>query len=173
MAEEKPVLDHADQQENLRWEYREVATAHRFYVGLRFVIAAFTATLQSALLKFYNDALLAIEAGNAPHIELFGFNFILGTHPLSMAIVGIATMVAIFFMERRNIALFKVMIKRGQRIEFDLALKEGQFHRLTKSRSMRFITYTWSLAVIYGVLVAMWFYLLVLNGIALYQRSIS
>ena len=47
---------HSEHREDLRWEYREVATGHRFYVGLRFVIAVFTGTLQAALLKLYSDA---------------------------------------------------------------------------------------------------------------------
>ncbi len=74
-------------------------------------------------------------------------------------------------MERRTIGLFRVMIDRGRLLELKLLLLGGQFSQLSGSRGMRFATYTWSLTTIYSVLLGMWLYLLVLNSIALYQRS--
>lgn len=157
-------------QETLRWEYREVATSHRFYVGLRFVIAAFTATLQSTLLKIYGDSItqLGKPVNEAAEVILFDFRFFLQGHPLSFTIIGFFTMIATFFMERRTIGLFRVMIDRGRLLELKLLLLGGQFSQLSGSRGIRFFTYTWSLNAIYIVLGMMWLYLLVLNFIALY-----
>lgn len=163
MAEEKPK-----NQENYRIEYKEVATSHRFYVGLRFVIAAFTATLQSALLKLYSDAL---QATSPPEVLLFGYRFSLGGHPVSIAAVGCITMLAILVMERRNIDRFKVMLKRGKEVEFNLLLLGGQFSRLGETTGLGLFTYTWSLGVIYTGIGAMWLWLLFFNLVALYERN--
>jgi len=158
-----------DNQENLRWEYRELAFNHRFYVGLRFVIAAFAATFQSALLKFYSDALLAT---NVPDVLFLGYWFTLGSHPISIAAVGLITTVAIFAMERRNINRIGIVIKRGKEVEFELFLAGGQFSRL-ESKGFNFFTYTWSLSIIYLAVVAMWIWLLFFNLVAFYERTSS
>lgn len=164
MAEEKLV-----EVENMRWEYREVATSHRFYVGLRFIIAAFTATLQSALLKIYSDALTSNL--HIPDVVLRGYSFSLGSHPLSITIVGVLTIVAIIVMELRNIRLFRTMISRGKELELMLFLGKGKFHRLSEPKGFRLVAYTRGLMTIYYVIGAMWLYLLILNSITIYQRN--
>ncbi len=157
-----------ENQENYRWEYREVAASHRFYVGLRFIIAAFTATLQSALLKLYSDALLAERV---PDVLLGGYRFILGSHPLSISLAGLFAIVAIFFMEMRNIDRFGIMVKRGKELEFTLSVLGGQFARLSESKGFWFITYTWSLGGIYFIIAALWSWLVFFNIVDLYQRN--
>lgn len=46
-----------DNQENYRMEYKEVAANYRFQISLRFIVAGFTATIQSTFLNTYNQAL--------------------------------------------------------------------------------------------------------------------
>lgn len=157
----------------LLWEYREVATNHRFYVGLRFVIAAFAGTLQSALLKLYSDALEVVR--NTEHaivVEIFGFPIILGGHPLAMTVVGIVSMLAIFFMERRNINRIDITMVRGKELEFRLGLPGGQYSRLRESPGLALATYTWSISIIYSIIFGLWFFLFVLNSIDLYERRL-
>ena len=157
--------------ENMRWEYREVASGHRFYVGLRFIIAAFTATLQSALLKFYND-LMQTRPPEPPSIVLiFGFHVSLEAQPISIAAVGFLTMVAILIMEIRNMDRFGIMVYRGKELEDKLLLANGQFGQLSQGQGWWFVNYRTSLMVIYSVIGLMWAYLLSLNIIALFQRS--
>lgn len=108
--------------ENQRWEYREVAAGHRFYVGLRFIIAAFTATLQSALLKFYNDLMQGTVLQLPVEVTLFGIQLSLEAHPISITFVGIGSMIAIFVMEMRNIGRIGIMIDRGKELEGVLSL---------------------------------------------------
>ena len=93
MAEER--LADAIHQENYRTEYKEVAANHRFFVSLRFIVAAFTTTLQSALFTFYNQSL------QQP------------TRATAILFVGISTVIAVVVIEQRNIALFRAMIRRG------------------------------------------------------------
>ncbi len=164
MPDEKPQLE-----ENLRWEYREVAAAHRFYVGLRFIIAAFTATFQPALLRFYTDAV--IPNPQMPAIVIRGYWFTLGSHPLPLTAVGILTMLAILSMEMRNIGRIGIVVERARELEFTLSLPFGQFGKISEASGFGFITYTASLMVIYVAILTMWIYLFVLNSIALYERN--
>ena len=148
MANETP-----ESRENLRWEYREVAANHRFYVGLRFIIAALTATLQSALLTFYGqtkEAIRKIQERGEPLPDWFGIQPEI--HPISIAFVGIATMLAIFFMERRNVNRLRIMIARGMELEFKLGLGQGQYGRLDEKEGITVFTYTWSLNILYSII---------------------
>jgi hypothetical protein len=143
-------------QENYRTEYREVAANHRFFASLRFGVAAFAATLQSALFTFYNQA---------------SQQALTQARTTSILFVGIATMAAIAIIEQRNIALFRVMIRRGKELEFNLGLFDGQFSRLSEPELVRpkgwrrILTHAVSIRFIYGVIFALWITLLVLSFI--------
>ena len=152
MAEEKEAIA-----ENYRMEYREVATSHRFYVGLRFIITAFAISLQSGLLNFYNQALQRPA-------QQQNFTFI--------PYIGIATMVGVFIMERRNITLYRIMTGSGKTLEFLLGLHQAQFSKLEASRGiLKFITYTWSIAFVYLSISVMWIIFLNPNLLKLLERN--
>ncbi|MBI2050006.1 MAG: hypothetical protein HYT35_00930 [Candidatus Staskawiczbacteria bacterium] len=144
MNEERP-----DNQENYRTEYKEIAAIHRLCISLRFITAAFAATLQSALLTFYNQALQ---------------QFPLRGQTIIIPFIGIITMFAVFFIERRNITLFRTMIKRGKELEFNLALTNGQFGMLSELTQQRgwkkFFTHTWGIGLIYVMIQFLWIVLL-------------
>ncbi|MBI4415205.1 MAG: hypothetical protein HY566_03110 [Candidatus Kerfeldbacteria bacterium] len=144
MAEEK--LD-AVPQENYRTEYKEVAANHRFYAGLRFIVAAFTATMQSALFTFYNQALKQ----PAPQARA-----------TIISVVGLLTITAVMVIEQRNVSLFRAMIRRGKELEFNLGIADGLFSRLSEPRLVRpkglrrIITHTWGIGFTYGVIYIIW-----------------
>ncbi|OGZ79089.1 MAG: hypothetical protein A2528_00640 [Candidatus Staskawiczbacteria bacterium RIFOXYD2_FULL_37_9] len=136
-----------DNQENYRTEYREVATTYRFQISLRFIINAFTATIQSALLSLYGQAL------QKPPIPV---------HTILIPVLGIIMMFAVFAIEQRTISVFRAMIRRGKDLEFNLGLIGGQFSWLGAPEIIRpkglrrFITHTWGIRLIYGVISTMW-----------------
>ncbi len=140
-----------DNQGNYRTEYKEVATNHRFYASLRFIVAAFTTTIQSALFTLYNQA--------KQQLPLQG-------HTTMIPFIGIIVMVAISIIEQRNISLFRAMMQRGKELEFYLGLTNGQFNRLSQPELIqptgwkRFLTHTWGINLIYGMIFALWSLLL-------------
>ena len=149
-------LANAVRQENYRTEYKEVAANHRFFTSLRFIVAAFTATLQSALFTFYNQAIQQTSQQSRTTTILF---------------VGISIVVAVVVIEQRNIALFRAMIRRGKELEFNLGLTDGQFSRLSEPELVRpkgwkrILTHTLGLRYVYAVILALWITLLVLSFI--------
>lgn len=142
MNEEQKNLD-LNRQENYRAEYKEVAVTHRFFVSLRFIVAGFTMTIQSALLTLYSQAL----KDDTPRI-----------YATLIPTVGIVIMFAIFIVERRNITLFRAMAQRGKELEFNLGLTDGHFSRLSEPELVRpkglkrLITHTWGIGIVYSVL---------------------
>ena len=144
-------------QENYRTEYKEVATNHRFYAGLRFIVIAFTATLQSALVALYSQimqrVLVSEETGQSIPPQFY-----------IIPIIGMVSMFATFVIERRNISLFRAMIRRGKELEFHLGLTSGQFGRLAEPELVRpkgvrkFFTHTWSIGLLYTAILVMWIY---------------
>lgn len=143
-----------DNQENYRTEYREVSANYRFQVSLRFIVAAFTTTIQSALLNTYSQIL------QKPPPPI---------HTIIIPFVGIIIMFAIFAIEQRTISLFRAMMQRGKELEFNLGLINGQFCWLGATETIRpegwrkLLTHTWGIRLIYGVIVTMWIALLTLR----------
>lgn len=136
-----------DNQENYRMEYREVATTYRFQISLRFIINGFTATIQSALLNTYSQIL---EKPPLP------------AYTVIIPIIGIVIMFAVFAIEQRTISVFREMIRRGKELEFNLGLINGHFGWIGAPEIIRpkgfrrFITHTWGIRLIYGVVLTMW-----------------
>lgn len=134
-------------QENYRTEYKEVATNHRFYGSLRFIVAAFTTTIQSAFFTLYNQGQQQVPPRG---------------HIIIIPLVGLVTMIAIFIIEWRNISLFRAMMRRGKELEFNLGLPDGQFSRLGEPELVkpkgwkRFLTHTWGIRLIYGMIFTLW-----------------
>ena len=104
--------DNLMDQENYRMEYREVAATYRFQISLRFIVAGFTATIQSAFLNNYNQALQK----SSPSYYI-----------VMIPIIGIIMMIGIFIVEQRTISVFREMIRRGKDLEFNLGLIGGHF----------------------------------------------
>lgn len=140
-------------QESYCTEYKEVGSNYRFFVSVRFIIAAFAITVQSALFNLYNQALRQPPP--------WGFAMLI-------PFVGITTMIVVIIIERRTIALFNTMVQRGKELEFSLDLTDGQFSRLSQL-SIRpkgwkgFATHTSGINLIYGMILAMWGVFLVLG----------
>ena len=139
-------------QENYRTEYKEVATNHRFYASLRFIVAAFTTTIQSALFTLYNQA--------QQQVPLQG-------HIIVIPLIGLIMMFAIFAIEQRNISLFRAMLQRGKELEFYLGLNNGQFSRLSQPELVhptgwkKLLTHTLGVRLIYGMIFVLWIMLLI------------
>lgn len=139
-------VTNADRQENYRMEYKELGPNLRFYGGLRFIVAAFAMTLQSAFLAFYSQALQR-PTPPIPNAIIFG--------------AGIVTMVAVSIIDLRSIILFSMVIERGKELEFNLGLPDGQYSRLNKItmqlKGFRwFITHTGGIWLTYGVIFTLW-----------------
>lgn len=153
-----------------------MATSHRFYVGLRFIIAAFTATLQSALLTFYNNAAEVIRKATDERqeqgIEVFEWLYVPPQFQILVVTgVGIVTMIAIFLMERRNISRIDLMVERGKNLESELNLREGQYSHFNKPGRLNIFTYTWSISIVYGGIFAMWIFLFTIHIVPLLRKE--
>ncbi len=141
-------------QENYRTEYKEVAATYRFQISLRFIVNAFTVTSQSALLNTY------IQILQKPPLP---------SYTIMILFIGIIMMVAIFAIEQRTISVFLAMIRRGKELEFNLGLIGGQFGWIGAPEIIRpkgwkrFVTHTWGIRLIYGVVLIMWVVLLILR----------
>ena len=134
-------------QENYRTEYKEVAATYRFQISLRFIINAFTATIQSALLNTYSQVL---QQTPAP-----GYTIII-------PYIGMIMMFAVLIIEQRTISVFQAMIRRGKVLEFNLGLISGHFGWLGDPKVIkpkgwsRFVTHTCGIRLIYTVIFTMW-----------------
>ena len=121
-----------------------VATSWRFFIGLRFIVAGFAVTIQSALLTLY----IRVLEKTAVLVTL---------HPTAIPAIGIFIAVAIFIIEERNISLFRLMIQRGTELEFRLGVTDGHFSRLSSIWIVhppgikRIVTHTFGLRIIYLV----------------------
>lgn len=146
--------DQLSNQENYRTEYKEVTSTYRFYVSLRFIVAAFTATIQSAFLNTYGQML------QKPSVPVY---------TIMIPLVGIIMMFAVFAIEQRTISVFGAMVRRGKELEFNLGLIGGQFswlgapETIRPKRWKRFMTHTWGIRLIYGIIFALWTVLLILH----------
>ena len=142
-----------DNQENYRTEYKEVVATYRFQISLRFIINAFTATIQSALLNTYSQIL---EKPPLP------------AYTVMIPFIGIVIMIAVVVIEQRTISVFSTMIKRGKELEFSLGIINGHFGWLGNPETIRprglsrFVTHTWGIRLIYDTILIMWIIILVL-----------
>lgn len=149
MVMEKELLN----QENYRTEYKEVAATYRLHVSLRFIVAAFAATLQSALLNTYKQS--AEQKSSSQNYDLV------------IPIIGIVTIFAIFIIEWRTISVFRALMRRGKELELNLGLLNGHFSWLSARevvqprRWKRFLTHTWGISLVYGIISVLWIILFI------------
>ncbi len=139
--------------ENCQKEYDIIATSWRFFISLRFIVIAFTVTLQSALFTIYSR----FPQEQAGGISRFYYIFI----PL----LGILTVLATSIIETRNIKHFQLFVRRGIELEFHLGIQNGHFRRIYELQSTvqrgikRFQTHTWGIRIIYFSLYIIWIFL--------------
>ena len=152
MAENE--ITESELREVYKKEYDIVATSWRFFISLRFIVIAFTVTLQSALFALYSR--LSQEVAKSD-LRLY-YTFI----PL----LGILTVLATSIIERRNIKHFQLLVRRGIELEFYLGIQDGHFRRIyilqtTRGKGLaRFYTHTWGIRIIYFALYLIWIFLL-------------
>src|SRR6185295_1107587 len=104
--------------ESLRWEYREVASHHRFYVGLRFTIVASVILFHAGLMKFYTDVSENIlKARDVAHVRDFWIsqeNYVPAeVQPILITVVGALTIFTALLMGIRNQNRINVLVGRG------------------------------------------------------------
>ena len=137
-----------NQQENYRKEYDIVSSSWRFYIGLRFIVVGFTATLQSGLFTLYNQLVHKTELSSGRAIIIM--------------LVGIIAVIGVGIIEWRNISLFRRMMKRGVELEQQLSLRKGHFWQLSDPYLVkpegfqRAVTHTWGIILIYGAIATLW-----------------
>ncbi|MDP2741583.1 MAG: hypothetical protein Q8O66_02785 [bacterium] len=135
-------------QEHFRDEYKLVFDGYKFFVSIRFIVAAFAMSIQSALLTIYNQAV--------KENRLNGF---------AIFIVAMLFLTALIIIEWRTIFLFRTLLKRGAELEFQLGLPNGFFHRIAELSEQkglrRFITHTWGINLVYVGVFVLWVILLV------------
>ena len=136
-------------QENYRKEYEVVASTWRFFVSLRFIVAAFAVTLHSALLTLYN--------------QFFQQQTTLGKIGiLVIPLAGFVATSAIFLIEQRTIDLYLLMLRRGVELEEKLELENAHFRRLIEpyitppSILGRFISHTAGIYTLYAGVLILW-----------------
>lgn len=144
---------------NYRREYDIVATSWRFFISLRFIVIAFTITLQSALFTLYSSKFPPEQTSN-----MFRFYYIF------IPLLGVFTVFATSIIEKRNIAHFRLLVKRGIELEIFLGLIGGHFQLINELQTTRqrgrkrFYTHTWGITIIYFTLYIIWI-LLFLNAV--------
>lgn len=134
-------------QEHLRDEYKLVFDGYKFFVSLRFIVAAFAMSIQSALLAVYNQTM--------KENRLHGF---------AVFIVAMIFLFALTIIERRTIQLFKGLLSRGTELEFQLAILHGFFHRISDISPKKFqwvSTHTKGITLVYVGMFSLWIMLLV------------
>ncbi len=134
-------------QEQFRDEYKLVFDGYKFFVSLRFIVAAFAMSIQSALLTTFNQTV--------KESRLHGF---------VVFIVAIFFLVALTIIERRTIRLFGSLLKRGTELEFQLGITNGFFHRIAEISPKRFqfvATHTKGITLVYVGMFMLWILLLV------------
>ncbi len=111
---DKSNLTNNTQQENYRTEYKEVSSVYRFYMSLRFIIAAFMGTMESAIFTLYYQSLKddAIKQG-----------------AVFLPTLGMIVATVVLFTDWRTRVLIESIIERGREIEFQLGI-QGYFGRL-------------------------------------------
>ena len=134
-------------QEHLRDEYKLVFDGYKFFVGLRFIVAGFAMSIQSALLTVYNQTI--------KESRLHGF---------VIFAVAMVFLVALTIIERRTINLFVSLLKRGTELEFQLGIVHGFFHRIDEISPKKFqliATHTKGITMVYVGMFVLWIMLLV------------
>lgn len=135
-------------QQSIRDEYKLVFEGYKFFVSIRFIVAAFAMSIQSALLTIYNQAV--------KENRLNGF---------AIFIVAMLFLTALIIVEWRTTFLFRTLLKRGTELEFQLGFPNGFFHRIAELSEQkgfrRFITHTWGINLVYVSVFILWVILLV------------
>ncbi len=134
-------------QEHLRDEYKLVFDGYKFFVSLRFIVAAFAMSIQSALLTIYNQTV--------KESRLHGF---------IVFAVAMMFLMALAIIERRTIHLFSSLLKRGTELEFQLGNAHGFFHRIAEISPKKFrlvATHTKGITLVYVGMFILWILLLV------------
>ncbi|MCX6720165.1 MAG: hypothetical protein NTV36_03615 [Candidatus Staskawiczbacteria bacterium] len=135
-------------QQSFRDEYKLVFEGYKFFVSIRFIVAAFAMSIQSALLTMYNQTMR-----EKLHTEFAIF----GAAMLFLA--------ATLIVEWRTTFLFRVFLRRGIELEFQLGLPNGFFHRIAEISAhkgfRRFVTHTWGINLVYVGVFSLWTMLLV------------
>jgi len=134
-------------QEHFRDEYKLVFDGYKFFVSLRFIVAAFAMSIQSALLTIFNQTV--------KESRLHGF---------IVFAVAMMFLVALAIIERRTINLFTSLLKRGTELEFQLGSAHGFFHRIAEISPKKFqlvATHTKGITLVYVGMLVLWIMLLV------------
>jgi len=135
-------------QQSFRDEYKLVFEGYKFFVSIRFIVAAFAMSIQSALLTMYNQAVK-----DKSHAEFAAFG------------AAMLFLTATLIVEWRTTFLFRVLLRRGVELEFRLGLFNGFFHRIAELSEQkglrRFITHTWGINLVYVGVFVLWAMLLV------------
>lgn len=140
-------------QQNYRDEYKLVFDGYKFFVGLRFIVAAFAMSIQSALLTIYNQT---VKENRFQGFAIF--------------VVAMVFMVALIITERRTIKLFKSLLDRGIELEFRLGNLYGFFHQISEISPKKFqfvATHTKGITLVYMGMFVLWIMLLVATIIRL------
>ncbi|PJE64855.1 MAG: hypothetical protein COU90_01155 [Candidatus Ryanbacteria bacterium CG10_big_fil_rev_8_21_14_0_10_43_42] len=153
-------------QENHRTEYNIVATTWRFFVSLRFIVAAFAVTLHSALLTLYSQ--FYQQQTVLSQISILG-----------LPSVGTIAALAIFLIELRNIDLYILMIQRGRELEDVLDLQDAHFARLGEPYTRpltvydRLISHTMGIYILHVGVATLWVHLFVLSIWTLSKNTVT
>ena len=134
-------------QQSFRDEYKLVFDGYKFFVSLRFIVAAFAMSIQSALLTLYN--------------QIIKENLVNGYIVFGLAMLFLMALIVI---ERRTIRLFTNLLKRGTELEFQLGIPNGFFHRIAEisPKKFRFVaTHTKGITLVYLGMFTLWITLLV------------
>lgn len=143
-------------QENYRKEYEVVASTWRFFVSLRFIVAAFAVTLHSALFTLYNQFFQQQTTFGKIGILIIPF-------------AGFIATSAIFLIEQRTIDPYLLMLRRGVELEENLGLENAHFHKLVEpyialpSVLGRFISHTAGIYLLYASVLILWVILATLS----------
>lgn len=160
----KPKRPTDEQWQNRRMEYETVAASWRFFSGLRFIMAAFVATLESGLFTLY---LRTLEHQTTAGVTSVSFASRFG--PKTIAMVGLLITLAILLIEQRSIVLISTMLERGVRLELELKMPRAHFSCLSEPRLRhppglrRLMTHTVGLRFIYLTIYVLWLGLFVFS----------
>ncbi|MGH7238517.1 MAG: hypothetical protein ACREHG_00470 [Candidatus Saccharimonadales bacterium] len=133
--------------EYIRDEYKLVFDGYKFFVSIRFMVAAFAMSIQSALLTVYN------QTAKENHL-----------HGVVVFMVAMLFLFALIVIERRTIKLFKALLARGAELEFQMGILHGFFHRIDEISPKQFqfvATHTKGISLVYVGMFVLWITLLV------------
>lgn len=142
--------DASNAPENYRKEHEVVASTWRFFVSLRFIVAASAVTFHSALLTSYNQHI------QQQHTALGKISI------LVIPLAGLVATSAVFLIEHRTIDLYLLMPRRGVELEEKLGLENTHFRKLIEpyiarpSVLRRLISHTTGIYILYTGVFAIW-----------------